>query len=124
MKLRFTAVAALATLAACADDATPTQEQRAEQLEERADAVEQAGDQRAERIDERTDARAEALNERADALEEGEVPVGQAAGAVSNMNARTTPAGVQSGRDNPAGALPPAATGTPPANAAGAGENG
>ncbi|MET1756148.1 hypothetical protein ABVV53_11885 [Novosphingobium sp. RD2P27] len=125
MKLQFTALAALATLAACGDDATPAQEQRAEQLEERADAVEQAGDQAAAAIDEVTDARAEALNERADALEDGEIPVGQAVRPVppagADMNARNQP-GV--GRATPAATLPPATTGAPPANAAGAGENG
>lgn len=112
MKLRLSALFALGMLAACGDDATPAQEQQAEQLEERADMIEEAGDERAEMIDERTDARADALNDRADALEDGDVPVGS-----SPVGAT----GTQGGMMNDA---PAANTGTPPANAAGAGENG
>lgn len=45
MKLQFTALAALAVLTACGDEATPAEEEQAEQLEERADAIERIGDQ-------------------------------------------------------------------------------
>jgi hypothetical protein len=75
MKIHLTALGALVALAGCQNDATPAQEQQAEQLEERADAVEEAGDQRADMIEDRAEAQAEALEERADDLEDGEVPV-------------------------------------------------
>ena len=70
MRLYYLTAAALA-LAACGNDATPAQEQRAEELRSAADLVEQRGD----RIEERADQQADIMRDRADALDDGEVPV-------------------------------------------------
>ncbi|MEE4205824.1 MAG: hypothetical protein V2I39_06025 [Erythrobacter sp.] len=69
----ITALPALALLAACGPD-SPSEEM-GDQLEERADAVEDYGNERAEMLEERadeapTDAREDMLNERAEEVDD------------------------------------------------------
>lgn len=116
MKMQLAAIVALASLSACENETTPAQEQEAEQLEDRADAIEEAGDERTDQIDQQTDAQVDALNNRAEALEDGEIAPGQAAPGATPGGGATPGSGMTG--------APPANTGTPPANAAGAGENG
>ncbi|MEQ8738272.1 MAG: hypothetical protein RID59_06850 [Hoeflea sp.] len=71
--LRYTAIPALAALAACGPDSQ--REEMGDRLEERADAIEDVGNDRAEALEERadeadTDAREDMLNERAEEVDD------------------------------------------------------
>ncbi|WP_236922302.1 hypothetical protein [Erythrobacter litoralis] len=71
--LTFTALPALAMVAACGPDSP--REEMGDRMEERADAIEDVGNDRAEALEERadeaeTDAREDMLNERAEEIDD------------------------------------------------------